>query len=82
MEPQDMFSQIVEGDDMQTVECETEHKVIFSAVNNEVLGLEMTNYEPLASGPQEEDNLADAHKAEVAVFAGLEAPVKLHENPQ
>ena len=82
VEPQDTFSQVVEGDDMQTAECETEHEVIFLAVNNEVPGLETTNYEPLAPGPQEEDNLADAQKAEVAAFAGLEAPVETHENPQ
>ena len=85
VEPQDTFSQVVEGNDTQTAECETEHEAIFSAVDNEVPGLETTVHqplEPLAPGLPEEDDLADAHKAEVAAFAGLEAPVETHENPQ
>ena len=82
VEPQDTFSQVVESDDTQPAERETEHEAIFSAVNDEVPGLETTDYEPLAPGPQEEDDLADAHKAEVAAFAGLEAPVETHENPR
>ena len=81
VEPQDTFSQVVEGDNMQTAERETEHEEIFLVVDDEVPGLEMVVHEPLAPGPQEEDDLADAHKAEVAAFAGLEAPVEMHENP-
>ena len=82
VDPQDTFSQVVEGDDMQTAERETKHEEIFLAVDDEVPGLEMVIHEPLAPGPQEEDDLADAHKAEVVAFAGLEAPVEMHENPQ
>ena len=82
MEPQDTFSQVVEGNDTQTAEHETEHEEIFLAVDDEVPGLEMVVHEPLAPGPQEEDDLADAHKAEVVAFAGLEAPVETHKNPR
>ena len=81
MEPQDMFSQVVEGEDAPPVEHETTNEEIFSVVDNEIPGLEMVVHEPLAPGPQEEDDLADAHEAEVAAFAGLEAPVETHENP-
>ena len=79
---QDTFSEVVMGEDTPPAEHETERKEIFSAVDDEVLGLEIVVHEPLAPGPQEEDDLADAHKAEVAAFAGLEAPVETHDNPQ
>ena len=81
-DPQDTFSQVVEDEDTQPVEHETENEEVFSAVGGEVTGLEMIVHQPLAPGLQEEDDLADAHEAEVAAFAGLEAPVESHENPR
>ena len=79
---QDMFSEVVTGEDAPPAEHETEREEIFSAVDDEVPGLEIVVHEPLAPGPQEEDDLADAHEAEVAAFAGLEALVETHENPR
>ena len=70
-DPQDTFSKVIEGNNTQPAEHETEHEEMFSVVNNEVPGLEMVVHEPLAPGPQEEDDLADAHKAKVAAFAAV-----------
>ena len=78
---QDMFSEVIAGEDAHPAEHEIVNEEIFLVVDDEVPGLEMVVHEPLAPGPQEEDDLADAHKAEVVVFAGLEAPVETHENP-
>ena len=82
---QDTFSKVIAAEDAHPAEEETVNKELFSAVDLDVQGLEMTvnqPLEPLAPGLPEEDNLADAHEAKVAVFAGLEAPVETHENPQ
>ena len=82
---QDMFSEVVAAEDAHPMEQETVNEELFSMVNNKVQGLEMMVHqplEPLAPGLLEEDDLADAHKAEVAVFTGLEALVETHENPR
>ena len=81
---QDMFSEVVVGEDAHPVEQETVNEELFSMVDVDVQGLEMTvnqPLEPLAPGLPEEDDLVDAHKAEVVAFAGLEALVETHENP-
>ena len=82
---QDMFSKVVAGEDAHPAEQETVNKELFSMVDVNVQGLEMMvnqPLEPLAPGLPEEDDLVDTHKAEVAAFVGLEAPVEMHENPQ
>ena len=84
-DPQDTFSKVIVVEDTHPAEQETVNEELFSTVDNEVQGLETTVYqplEPLAPGLPEEDDLADAHKAEVAAFAGLEALVETLENPQ
>ena len=84
-DPQDMFSEVIAAEDTHPAEQETVNEELFSAVDNEVQGLETMVYqplEPLAPGLLEEDDLADTHEAKVAAFAGLEAPVEMLENPQ
>ena len=82
---QDTFSEVVVGEDAHPVEQEPVNEELFSMVDVDVQGLETTVHqplEPLAPGLPEEDDLVDAHKAEVAAFAGLEAPVEMLENPR
>ena len=82
---QDTFSEVAEGETAHPEEQEPANEELFSTVDVDVQGLEMMvtqPLEPLAPGLPEEDDLADAHKAEVAAFAGLEAPVDTHENPR
>ena len=82
---QDTLSEVIAVEDTHPAEQEAVNGELFSAVDVDVQGLGMVvdhSLEPLAPGLPEEDNLADTHKAEVVVFAGLEAPVETHENPQ
>ena len=82
---QDTLSEVVAAEDAHPVEQEVVNRELFSAVDVDIQGLGMAvdhPLEPLAPGLLEEDDLADAHKAEVAAFAGLEAPVETHENPR
>ena len=79
---QDTLSEVVAGEDAHPAEQEPVNEELFSVVDVDVQGLEMTVNQPLEPGLPEEDNLADAHEAEVAAFAGLEAPVETHENPR
>ena len=79
---QDTFSEVVAGEDAHPAEQEPVNEELFSMVDVDVQGLEMTVNQPLEPGLPEEDDLADAHEAEVAAFTGLEAPVETHENPR
>ena len=79
---QDTFSEVVAGEDVHPAEQEPVNEELFSMVDVDVQGLEMTVNQPLEPGLPEEDDLADAHEAEVAAFTGLEAPVETHENPR
>ena len=82
---QDTLSEVVVAEDAHPAEQEVVNGELFSVVdiNVQELGMAVDHpLEPLAPGLPEEDDLADAHEAEVVAFAGLEAPVEMHENPQ
>ena len=73
---------IVVVEETQLEEGTVRSEDFVTANNGEPVERAMVLYRPLALVPQEEQEQAVAHEAEVEAFTGLEDPIKMHENPR
>ena len=81
-EPIDTSSPIVVVEETQFEEHEAWGKDFVVVNDIEPMEKAMVLYWPLAPVTQEEQEQADAHKAKVEAFDGLDNPIETMENPQ